>query len=142
MIELLSGPLVGGAVVDKLGSKNWGNLMIALDPSIMGSPATIAHNVQLMLERVKGAKKASGVSEIMLPGERGNRLAGTDVFSASMMGLGVQSRSLLGDSHGVLQWHALCVHVGVAFVTSESMLPISTRLEGHQALEDILTFST
>lgn len=76
MIELLSGPLVGGAVVDKLGSKNWGNLMIALNPSVMGNPTTIAHNVHLMLERVKGAKKASGVNEILLPGERGNRLAG------------------------------------------------------------------
>lgn len=76
MIELLAGPLVGGAVLDKLGNKNWGNLMIALNPSIMGNPSTIAHNVQLMLDRVKGAKKASGVNEIMLPGQRGNRLAG------------------------------------------------------------------
>lgn len=76
MIELLAGPLVGGAVQDKLGSKNWGNLMIALDPSTMGAPRTIMHNVQLMLGRVKGARKAAGVKEIMLPGERGDRLAG------------------------------------------------------------------
>ena len=76
MIELLAGPLVGGAVQDKLGSKNWGNLMIALDPSMMGEPPAILHNVQLMLGRVKGARKAEGVEEIMLPGERGNRLAG------------------------------------------------------------------
>ena len=76
MIELLTGPLVGGQVIDKLGGKNWGNLMIALNPAMLGDPATIAHNVQLMLGRVKGAKKAAGVNEIMLPGERGNRLAG------------------------------------------------------------------
>lgn len=76
MIELLAGPLVGGAVLDKLGSKNWGNLMIALNPAIMGNPARIAHDVQLMLERVKGATKATGVDEIFLPGERSNRLAG------------------------------------------------------------------
>ena len=75
MVELLAGPLVGGAVQDKLGSKNWGNLMIALDPAIMGDPKQILHNVQLMLDRVKGARKANGVAEIMLPGERGNRLA-------------------------------------------------------------------
>lgn len=79
MIELLAGPLVGGAVQDKLGSRNWGNLMIALDPSIMGDPAAIMHNVQLMLGRVKGARKAAGVKEIMLPGERGDRLAGTSL---------------------------------------------------------------
>lgn len=77
MIELLAGPLVGGAVQDKVGSKNWGNLMIALDPSTLGDPRTIKHSVQLMLERVKGARKAAGVKEIMLPGERGDRLAGT-----------------------------------------------------------------
>lgn len=77
MIELLAGPLVGGAVQDKLGSKNWGNLMIALDPSTLGDPSTIMHNVQLMLGRVKGARKAAGVKEIMLPGEGGDRLAGT-----------------------------------------------------------------
>ncbi|KAL0024689.1 hypothetical protein WJX77_009297 [Trebouxia sp. C0004] len=75
MIELLAGPLVGGAVEDKLGSKNWGNLMIALDPKIMGDPKKILHDVQLMLARVKGARKAEGVQEIMLPGERGDRLA-------------------------------------------------------------------
>ena len=77
MIELLAGPLVGGAVQDKLGSKNWGNLMIALNPSTLGDPTTIMSNVQLMLGRVKGARKAAGVKEIMLPGERGDRLAGT-----------------------------------------------------------------
>lgn len=64
---------------DKLGSRNWGNLMIALDPSIMGDPTSIMHNVQLMLGRVKGARKAEGVKEIMLPGERGDRLAGTSL---------------------------------------------------------------
>ena len=77
MIELLAGPLVGGAVQDKLASKNWGNLMIALNPSTLGDPSSIMHNVQLMLGRVKGARKAAGVKEIMLPGERGDRLAGT-----------------------------------------------------------------
>lgn len=76
MIELLAGPLVGGAVQDKLGSRNLGNLMIALDPSTMGDPPAILHNVDLMLGRVKGARRAAGVEEIMLPGERGNRLAG------------------------------------------------------------------
>ncbi|KAL0053543.1 hypothetical protein WJX82_007378 [Trebouxia sp. C0006] len=75
MIELLAGPLVGGAVEDKLGSKNWGNLMIVLDPKIMGDSKKILHDVQLMLARVKGARKAEGVQEIMLPGERGDRLA-------------------------------------------------------------------
>lgn len=78
MIELLAGPLVGGAVQDKLGSRNWGNLMVALDPAILGNPEKILHDVQLMLGRVKGARKAEGVKEIMLPGERGARLSGIE----------------------------------------------------------------
>ncbi len=87
MIELLAGPLVGGAVEDKLGSKNWGNLMIALDPKIMGDRKKILHDVQLMLARVKGARKAEGVQEIMLPGERGDRLAGESWPSLTIFSL-------------------------------------------------------
>ena len=83
MIELLAGPLVGGAVQDKLGSRNWGNLMIALDPAILGNPEKILQDVQLMLGRVKGARKADGVKEIMLPGERGDRRSGTGSDLAS-----------------------------------------------------------
>ena len=84
MVELLAGPLVGGAVQDKLGSKNWGNLMIALDPAIMGNPAKILQDVQLMLGRVKGARKADGVKEVMLPGERGDRLAGVQFVTDTL----------------------------------------------------------
>ena len=85
MVELLAGPLVGGAVQDKLGSKNWGNLMIALDPTIMGDPCAFLRNVQIMLGRVKGARKAQGTKEIMLPGERGDRLAGVLSFSRPLV---------------------------------------------------------
>lgn len=76
MIELLAGPLVGGAVQDKGGSKNWGNLMVALDPAILGDPQQTLQDVHVMLGRVKGARRADGGQEVMLPGERGNRLAG------------------------------------------------------------------
>lgn len=94
MIELLAGPLVGGAVQDKLGSRNWGNLMVALDPSILGDPTTILHNVQLMLGRVKGARRGAGVQEILLPGERGNRLAGLSLCNMFLQAEAKGSRVL------------------------------------------------
>lgn len=104
MIELLAGPLVGGAVQDKLGSKNWGNLMIALDPSIMGDPPAILHNVQLMLGRVKGARRAEGVEEIMLPGERGDRLAGQLLLLCPRLRLSIC----------MLAWMCVCMSVCVS----------------------------
>jgi LDH2 family malate/lactate/ureidoglycolate dehydrogenase len=34
-VELLAGPLVGAAVADKLEEKNWGNLIVAINPSLL-----------------------------------------------------------------------------------------------------------
>ena len=36
MVELLAGPLVGAAHVNKLAAKNWGNFVFALHPRMMG----------------------------------------------------------------------------------------------------------
>eukprot|EP00798_Chlamydomonas_sp_ICE-L_P026364 gene26364-17457_t len=65
MVELLAGPLVGAAIADKVEEKNWGNLVAVLG-------------------RVKNAEKQPGVAEIMLPGERGNRLAAARLRSGSI----------------------------------------------------------
>lgn len=46
MVELLAGPLVGAAVADKLSEKNWGNLVLALDPSLLGDKETIQARMQ------------------------------------------------------------------------------------------------
>ena len=35
MVELLAGPLVGAAIADKLEEKNWGNLVVAIDPALL-----------------------------------------------------------------------------------------------------------
>ena len=40
MVELLAGPLVGGAHKDKRTAKNWGNLVIAINPALLGDAAT------------------------------------------------------------------------------------------------------
>jgi len=73
-VELLAGSLPGAAVVDKMASKSWGNLIIAIDPELLGSPADFKARVDVVLGRVKGAEKMPGVDEILLPGERGDRM--------------------------------------------------------------------
>ena len=76
ILEILSGALVGGAMEDKHGSKNWGCLVAAVDPGLFGDRAAFADRVQLAVSRVKGARKQEGCQEILLPGERGFRQAG------------------------------------------------------------------
>ncbi|KAI8467050.1 MAG: Malate/L-lactate dehydrogenase, partial [Monoraphidium minutum] len=71
MVELLAGPLVGAAVADKLEAKNWGNLVLAIDPDLLGDRDAIRARTQAVLDRVKAAPRLPGVDEILLPGERG-----------------------------------------------------------------------
>ena len=51
MVELLAGPLVGAAVADKLAERNWGNLVVALDPGLMGDRGLIRERMQAVLDR-------------------------------------------------------------------------------------------
>lgn len=75
MIELLAGAMTGAAMDNKQESKNWGSLVIAIDPAeFCGSLEEFQHNASIMCDRVKNAKKLAGVSEIMLPGERGDEV--------------------------------------------------------------------
>ena len=82
IVELLAGPLVGAAVADKMSEKNWGNLVIAIDPALLGQ-GEFEKRAAIVTERVKNAKKAPGVNEILLPGERG------DAFAAGAKSAGV-----------------------------------------------------
>eukprot|EP00879_Flechtneria_rotunda_P019986 GHRR01021013.1.p1 GENE.GHRR01021013.1~~GHRR01021013.1.p1 ORF type:complete len:769 (+),score=330.87 GHRR01021013.1:305-2611(+) len=81
MVELLAGPLVGAAVADKLEERNWGNLLLAVDPELLGDKDVIKARTQMVLNRVKAAEKLPGVSEILLPSERGNRAAAQHISS-------------------------------------------------------------
>lgn len=77
VLEILSGALVGGEIEDKHNAKNWGCLIAAIDPALFGQKEAFLHKVQQIVARVKNAKREEGVSEILLPGERGFREAGT-----------------------------------------------------------------
>lgn len=74
IIEILAGPLVGAAcagVGDS--SKNWGHLVAALDPQLLGDRDEFRANVGTLASRVKATKKLPGIDEIFVPGEKGNR---------------------------------------------------------------------
>lgn len=76
MVELLAGALPGAAMIDKNDANNWGSLIIAIDPSILGPIEGFQERAAEMCNRVKNAKKLPGQehNEIYLPGERGDLL--------------------------------------------------------------------
>lgn len=47
MVELLAGPLVGAAVADKLEERNWGNLILVVDPELLGDKDVIRARTQV-----------------------------------------------------------------------------------------------
>lgn len=74
MIELLAGAMTGAAMNSKKEAKNWGTLVIAIDPNEFTSLEEFQTNAGIMCERVKNAHRLNGVTEILLPGERGDQI--------------------------------------------------------------------
>jgi L-2-hydroxycarboxylate dehydrogenase (NAD+) len=71
MAEILAGPLVGAAFAGLGQSKqNWGHLIMAIDPGLLGDTDEFIGNVGRMVEKIKATKKLPGVKEIFMPGER------------------------------------------------------------------------
>lgn len=77
MIQILAGPLVGAAYMGEGDTvNNWaGALIIAIDPEILNGTKSIKESLKTIITKVKSVKKLPGVEEIMLPGERGDRMA-------------------------------------------------------------------
>ena len=73
VIEALSGPLVGSSYCFPIGKGDWGNLFIAIDPNLLAGRKEFEKNVSLMIKKVKESKKAHGVMEILVPGEKSQR---------------------------------------------------------------------
>ena len=72
MVEALAGPLAGAAFSGRQDSKsNWGHLLFAIDPDLLGDKDEFISNMEQLVSHVKGTKKLPGVSEIFMPGERG-----------------------------------------------------------------------
>jgi len=72
MVQILAGPFVKAAFAgngDTAG--NWGNLVIAVDPSLLVDSQSFQQEVNQLVQRVKSAKSLPG-TEVFLPGEHGN----------------------------------------------------------------------
>jgi LDH2 family malate/lactate/ureidoglycolate dehydrogenase len=56
-------------------SNSWGNLIIAIDPSILVDRSEFSKRVTALLERVKAAQPIDATKPVMLPGERSSTQA-------------------------------------------------------------------
>jgi LDH2 family malate/lactate/ureidoglycolate dehydrogenase len=84
MIELIAGAMTGASMEDKKNTKNWGTLVIAIDPAEFGTLEDFQHSAGVMCDRVKNAKRLPGVAEICLPGERGDSLERANLEQGSI----------------------------------------------------------
>ena len=67
LIELLSSSLIG---IDKSANQKCGMLFIVINPNSFGTIEAFKHNVSRLTERIKSSRKAGGVEEIWVPGDR------------------------------------------------------------------------
>ena len=72
MVQIIGGALVGADFLNK--SDNDGNVVIAIDPEAMIGMQRFMEETTRMKSAVKQAKRLDGVDEVMVPGERGDRI--------------------------------------------------------------------
>lgn len=73
-VEILTHQFVG-TKIDANGRKiDWGNLVLAIDPNLLGERDEFYANVTALVKQVKDTRKLPGVTDIAVPGERGNRI--------------------------------------------------------------------
>jgi len=72
MVQIIGGALVGGDFLNE--SENDGNVVIAIDPEAMIGMQKFLEETTEMTMAIKKAKKLPGVEEVMVPGERGDKI--------------------------------------------------------------------
>lgn len=72
MVQILSGIMMQGAPVPEVG-KDYGIFMLAIEPTTFIDMQAFQGGMQEFVDRIKGADKAEGVEEILIPGERAFR---------------------------------------------------------------------
>jgi len=73
MVQIIGGALVG-ADFNNGTATNDGNVVIAIDPESLVGISGFIKEVEKMKKAMKNAKKLKGVDEILIPGERGDRI--------------------------------------------------------------------
>jgi len=72
MVQIIGGALVGGDFLNE--SDNDGNVVIAINPEAMIGMQKFIEETTKMTKAIKQAKKLGGVEEVMVPGERGDKI--------------------------------------------------------------------
>jgi len=75
IVETLAGPLAGASFSGQKDSRNnWGHLLFAIDPELLGDINEFQANLKLLITKIKGSAKLPGFEEILVPGERGDSI--------------------------------------------------------------------
>ena len=117
---MLAGPLVGAAVADKLGTRNWGNLVLAIDPAaVSGDGDAFKRNAATLLARVRDATPLPGSTGPALPGQRSDAVAGACAPMDSRDPCRTGVRSGCCSSHGYAERSAenRCLYCGMPLAT-------------------------
>ena len=72
MVQIIGGALVGGDFLNE--SDNDGNVIIAINPEAMVGMERFIGEVSKISKAIKQAKRLEGVEEVMIPGERGDKI--------------------------------------------------------------------
>jgi len=73
IVETLAGPLAGASFSGQPDSKkNWGHLVIAIDPELLGDSNEFQAKLRRLLENIKCSAMLPEFKEIFVPGERGD----------------------------------------------------------------------
>jgi LDH2 family malate/lactate/ureidoglycolate dehydrogenase len=80
-IGLLSGPVIGAVIGSELqnalaaseGERRRGHMFVAIDPAAFGDAHASSERTARYAAELKRSRKAAGVEEILIPGERGQR---------------------------------------------------------------------
>ncbi len=72
MVQIIGGALVGADFNNN--SDNDGNVVIAINPEAMIGMKRFVSEIEKMKKAMKNAQKIDGVDEILIPGERGDRI--------------------------------------------------------------------
>ena len=72
MVQIIGGALVGGEFLNE--SENGGNVVIGINPEAMIGMQRFIEETTKMTKAIKKAKKLEGVEEVMVPGERGDKI--------------------------------------------------------------------
>ncbi|MEJ2244640.1 MAG: Ldh family oxidoreductase [Acidobacteriota bacterium] len=85
IVETLAGPLAGASYSGQQDSrKNWGHLLIAIDPELLVDKNEFQANLKSLITRIKKSAKLAGVEEILVPGERGDSILKDSVDSGEV----------------------------------------------------------